>query len=98
MDFIVRCEQPDAYEDIDVFHTVVMLVSLYHPSLVYKSSVTTPHGQYQFTQKQTFGSGAWQLMGVGWRGRSCFVELCHFFTFPHGLGDKLTRKEENRTY
>lgn len=34
-----------------------------------------------------------------WRGgHSCFMELCHFFTFPHRPCDKLTRKEENRTY
>lgn len=44
--------------------------------------------------------GSWR----GWRrrrrrrGHGCFMELGHFFTFPHRLGDKLTRKEEHRTY
>lgn len=41
-------------------------------------------------------------MGRVWAGGlelcSCFMELCHFVTFPHGFSDKLTRKEQNRTY
>lgn len=57
-----------------------------------------------------FHSSIFENTDIGWKrqaadgwGRSlrlysCFMELCHFFTFPHGPGDKLTRKEQNRTY
>lgn len=47
------------------------------------SSQSPPRRQYQLPQKQTFGSSAWQLM----LDRSCFMDLCHFFTFPQGLSD-----------
>lgn len=46
--------------------------------------------KYVFTQQQKFGSSSCQLKCVCVK-RGSQLDLCHFCTFPRGLGDKLTR-------